>query len=181
MRLTGPGVIGPPSDLHEARRVLTRAVELGVNFIDTADSYGPHVSEEIIADALHPYPAGLVIATKAGYERPGPRQWKINGRPERLRAGCEGSLKRLRVDRIDLFQLHRIDPAVPEADQFLGDVRAVRVGGVDEVDTEFDGAAQHANAFVAVLGRTPDPFTGQAHRAESQAVDREVAADGERS
>jgi aryl-alcohol dehydrogenase-like predicted oxidoreductase len=158
MRLTGPGVIGPPSDLHEARRVLTRAVELGVNFIDTADSYGPHVSEEIIADALHPYPAGLVIATKAGYERPGPRQWKINGRPERLRAGCEGSLKRLRVDRIDLFQLHRIDPAVPEADQFgvLADLRRegkIRLIGLSETGIAEIERAREALPIASVQNR----------------------------
>jgi len=137
MRLTGPGIFGPPADPIEARRVLRRAVELGINFIDTADSYGPHVSEEIIADALHPYPAGLVIATKAGYERPGPHQWKVNGRPERIRAGCEGSLTRLCIDRIDLFQLHRIDPAVPEDDQFgvLADLRRegkIRLIGLSE-------------------------------------------------
>ena len=118
MRLTGPGIIGEPADRGECRRVLRRALELGVNFIDTADSYGPHVSEEIIAEALHPYPAGLVIATKAGLLRPGPHQWKVNGDPERLRAACEGSLRRLRVERLDLYQLHRIDPDVPEADQF---------------------------------------------------------------
>jgi aryl-alcohol dehydrogenase-like predicted oxidoreductase len=117
MRLTGPGIIGPPADRDECRRVLRRAVDLGVNFIDTANSYGPFVSEEIIAEALHPYPPGLVIATKAGLERPGPHQWTPNGRPEHLRSECEGSLKRLRLDRIDLFQLHRVDPKVPEADQ----------------------------------------------------------------
>ena len=138
MRLTGPGIIGPPADPAEARRVLQRAVERGVNFIDTADSYGPHVNEEIIADALHPYPSGLVIATKAGFERPGPHQWKMNGRPAHLRAACEGSLKRLRVDRIDLFQLHRIDPDVPEDDQFglLDDLRRegkIRLIGLSEV------------------------------------------------
>lgn len=118
MRLTGYGIIGEPADRDECRRVLRRAVALGVNFIDTADSYGPYVSEEIIAEALHPYPADLVIGTKAGFERPGPHQWKMNCRPEQLRAGCEGSLKRLRLDRLDLFQLHRVDPSVPEADQF---------------------------------------------------------------
>ncbi len=125
MRLTGPGIIGEPADREECRRVLRRAVALGVNFIDTADSYGPAVSEEIIAEALHPYPEGLVIATKGGLERPGPDQWKPNGRPEYLRAACEQSLRRLRVERIDLYQLHRIDADVPEADQFgvLEDLR----------------------------------------------------------
>src|SRR3954454_7877596 len=108
MRITGEGVWGPPRDRGEAIRVLRRAVELGVDFIDTADSYGPYVSEELIADALHPYPPGLVIATKGGFERSGPGQWKENGRPEHLRAACEGSLRRLRRERIDLYQLHRI-------------------------------------------------------------------------
>lgn len=103
MRLTGPGIIGPPADPGECRRVLQCAVALGVDFIDTADSYGPDVSEEIIAEALYPYPPGLLIATKAGFERPGPHKWKMNGRPAHLRSRCESSLKRLRVDTIDLF------------------------------------------------------------------------------
>ncbi len=117
MRLTGKGIWGPPRDRAEAIRVLQRAVELGVNFIDTAYSYGPEISEQIIADALHPYP-GLVIATKGGLERPGPDQWVENGRPEFLRKNLEGSLKRLRLERIDLWQLHRIDPKVPAQEQF---------------------------------------------------------------
>jgi pyridoxine 4-dehydrogenase len=117
MRLTGKGIWGPPKDRNEAIQVLRRAVELGINFIDTADSYGPAVAEEIIAEALYPYPARLVIATKAGFDRPGPDKWVENGQPEHLRAACEGSLKRLRLDRIELFQLHRIDPKVPADDQ----------------------------------------------------------------
>jgi pyridoxine 4-dehydrogenase len=117
MRLTGKGIWGPPKHPDRAVRVLQRAVELGVNFFDTADSYGPHVAEELIAEALHPYP-GLVIATKGGLERPGPDQWVENGRPEFLRRQLQGSLKRLRVDRIDLWQLHRIDPKVPAQEQF---------------------------------------------------------------
>ena len=117
MRITGDGVWGEPKDHGEAIRVLRRAVELGIDFIDTADSYGPEVSERLVAEALHPYPAGLVIATKAGFDRSGPDQWTMNGRPEHLRAACEGSLKRLKVERIDLYQLHRIDPAVPAEDQ----------------------------------------------------------------
>ena len=138
MRLTGPGIIGEPADRDECRRVLRRAVDLGINFIDTADSYGPAVSEEIIAEALYPYPDGLVIATKGGLERPGPNQWTPNGRPEYLRAACERSLKRLRTDCIDLYQLHRIDPAVPEADQFgvLGELQRegkIRMAGLSEV------------------------------------------------
>ena len=117
MRITGEGIWGEPADRAEAIRVLRRAVELGINFIDTADSYGPNVSEEIIAEALHPYPAGLVIATKGGFMRPGPDQWVENGKPEHLRSACEGSLRRLRLERIDLYQLHRIDPKVPAEDQ----------------------------------------------------------------
>jgi len=118
MRLTGRGVWGPPRDHAEALRVLRRAVELGVDFIDTADSYGPYVSEELIAEALHPYPKGVVIATKAGLVRTGPEQWRPLGRPEYLRQECEMSLRRLKLDRIELFQLHRIDPAVPADEQF---------------------------------------------------------------
>ena len=118
MRLTGRGIWGPPPDRAEAIRVLRRAVELGVTFIDTADSYGPNVSEEIIAEALHPYPDGLVIATKGGLERPGPDRWIPNGRPEYLRRQLEGSLRRLKVERIDLWQLHRIDSKVPAREQF---------------------------------------------------------------
>src|ERR1700679_1773139 len=108
MRITGKGVWGEPKDRSEAIRVLRRAVELGINFIDTADSYGPGVSEEIVAEALHPYPAGVVIATKAGFDRPGPDRWTENGRPEHLRAACEGSLRRLRLARIALFHTHHI-------------------------------------------------------------------------
>ena len=113
MRLTGPGIWGEPEDPEECRRVLRRAVELGVTFIDTADSYGPYVAERLIAEALHPYPAGLVIATKGGYVRPGPGQWTPAGRPEHLRQALEGSLHRLKRERIDLYQFHTPDPAVP--------------------------------------------------------------------
>jgi len=116
MRLTGKGIWGPPKNRDEAIRVLQRAVDLGVNFIDTAYSYGPHVAEQIIADALHPYP-GVTIATKGGLERPGPDQWVENGRPEFLRRNLEESLQRLRLERIELWQLHRIDPKVPEQEQ----------------------------------------------------------------
>src|ERR1700680_3856350 len=128
MRITGDGIWGEPADRAEAVGVLRRAVELGINFIDTADSYGPGVSEEIIAEALHPYPAGLVIATKGGFDRPGPNQWVENGRPEHLRSACEGSLRRLRLDRIDLYQLHRIDPKVPAEDQ-LGTLKELQAQG----------------------------------------------------
>jgi pyridoxine 4-dehydrogenase len=116
MRLTGKGIWGPPKNRDEAIRVLQRAVDLGVNFIDTAYSYGPHVAEQIIADALYPYP-GVTIATKGGLERPGPDQWVENGRPEFLRRNLEESLQRLRLERIELWQLHRIDPKVPEREQ----------------------------------------------------------------
>jgi pyridoxine 4-dehydrogenase len=119
MRITGKGVWGPPKDHAESLAVLRRAVELGVNLIDTAESYGPHVSEELIAEALHPYPKGLVIATKGGLDRTGPNQWPVDGRPARLREELEGSLRRLKLERIDLWQLHRIDPNVPEEDQFV--------------------------------------------------------------
>lgn len=112
MRLTGPGIWGAPKDRKAALAVLRRAVELGVNFIDTADSYGPHVSEELIAEALHPYPSDLVIATKGGWERPGPNQWTHNATPDQLRKAVEGSLKRLRLERIDLYQLHAPDNVV---------------------------------------------------------------------
>lgn len=125
MQLTGNGVWGPPQDREGALAVLRRAVELGVDLIDTADSYGPNVAEELIHEALFPYPAGLKIATKAGLTRSGPDQWADCGRPDYLRQQCEGSLRRLGVEQIDLFQLHRVDPAVPAEDQFglLQDLR----------------------------------------------------------
>jgi pyridoxine 4-dehydrogenase len=116
MRITGEGIWGPPDDPDQARAVLRRAVELGVNLIDTADSYGPDVSEELLAEALSPYPDGLVIATKGGLRRTGPGEWPRDGRPERLKECCEGSLRRLKLDRIDLYQLHAPDGSVPYAD-----------------------------------------------------------------
>jgi pyridoxine 4-dehydrogenase len=132
MQLTGPGVWGPPPDAEEALEVLRRAASLGVDFFDTADSYGPYVAEELLRRALHPY-GGMVIATKAGLARTGPGTWHPLGRPEYLRQECEMSLRRLGVERIDLFQLHRIDPAVPAEEQFgvLADLR--RQGKVGEV------------------------------------------------
>ena len=153
MRITGKGIWGPPANRPEAIRVLRRAVELGIDFIDTADSYGPHVSEEIIAEALHPYPAGLVIATKGGFERPGPDKWVENGSPEHLRSACEGSLRRLRLDRIDLYQLHRIDPKVPAEDQLgaLKDLQAqgkIRHIGLSEVSVR---QIQHAQTIVPIV------------------------------
>jgi aryl-alcohol dehydrogenase-like predicted oxidoreductase len=113
MRITGEGIWGPPKDREESLRVLKRAVELGIDFIDTADSYGPHISEELIAEALYPYPKGLVIATKGGLLRTGPNQWPINAHPDYLNRALEGSLQRLKLDKIDLYQLHRVDPNVP--------------------------------------------------------------------
>jgi pyridoxine 4-dehydrogenase len=113
MRITGAGIWGEPKDRNQALNVLKRAVELGVNFIDTADSYGPEVSENLIAEALYPYPKGLVIATKGGFARSGPNRWEVIGRPEYLRQCVEMSLRRLKVNSIDLYQLHRIDPKVP--------------------------------------------------------------------
>lgn len=130
MRVTGDGVWGQPKDRKEAISVLRRAVELGVNLIDTAESYGPRVSEELIAEALHPYPKDLVIATKGGLDRPGPNKWVENARPERLREELEGSLRRLKLERIDLWQLHRIDSTVPEEKQFETIQRFVREGKV---------------------------------------------------
>lgn len=112
MRITGKGIWGPPKDRNEAIRVLKRAVELGVNFIDTADSYGPYISEELIAEALYPYPRGLVIASKGGFLRSGPDQWQVESHPDHLKEALEGSLKRLKLDQIELYQLHRIDPKV---------------------------------------------------------------------
>src|SRR5579871_5175129 len=116
MRITGKGIWGPPADRNEAVRVLRRAVELGINFIDTADSYGPAVSEELIAEALSPYPDELVIASKGGFQRPGPDRWEPDGRPEHLRQACESSLRRLRLEQIPLYQLHVPDPEIPYAE-----------------------------------------------------------------
>jgi len=133
MRITGKGIWGPPDDHDEAIRVLRRAIDLGIDFIDTADSYGPEVSERLIAEALHPYPQGLVIATKAGFRRPGPNQWREDGRPEYLRGQVHGSLERLRLDRIDLLQLHRIDPKVPLDDQIGALARLQQEGKIRHI------------------------------------------------
>jgi pyridoxine 4-dehydrogenase len=158
MRITGKGIWGEPADRAGAVQVLRRAVELGINFIDTADSYGPSVSEEIIAEALHPYPANLVIATKGGFERPGPNRWVENGRPEHLRSACEGSLRRLRLDRIELYQLHRIDPKVPAEDQLgtLKDLQMqgkIRHIGLSEVSVRQLEQAQKIVPIVSVQNR----------------------------
>jgi aryl-alcohol dehydrogenase-like predicted oxidoreductase len=141
MRITGKGIWGPPKDRAEALRVLKRAVELGVTFIDTADSYGPHISEELIAEALYPYPPDLVIATKGGLLRTGPDQWPVDASPEHLKIALEGSLARLNLDQIELYQLHRIDPKVPaeKTFEFLQGVQEeglVKHIGLSEVSVE---------------------------------------------
>ena len=158
MRITGKGVWGPPEDKAECLRVLRRAVDLDINVIDTADSYGPYVSEELIAEALHPYPQGLVIATKAGFERSGPGKWEENGRPAHLRKAVDGSLKRLRVERIDLWQLHRIDKNVAEDDQFgtIADLQRagkIRHVGLSEVNVDQIERARRYFAVVSVQNR----------------------------
>jgi aryl-alcohol dehydrogenase-like predicted oxidoreductase len=158
MRITGVGIWGEPRDRDMALRVLQRAVELGVNFIDTADSYGPGTSERLIAEALHPYPPGLVIATKAGLIRPGPDKWERDARPEHLRAACEGSLKRLRIECIDVYQLHAPDPKVPFEDslgelvrlQGAGKIRHIALSNVTVAELE---RAQRLTQIVSVQNR----------------------------
>jgi pyridoxine 4-dehydrogenase len=158
MQLTGRGVWGEPDNPEECRRVLRRAVELGVTLIDTADSYGPEVSERLIAEALHPYPADLVIATKAGLERSGPGRWHPNGRPEHLRAACEGSMRRLRLERLDLYQLHRIDRNVPVEDSLgtlleLRDEGKIRHIGLSEVTVDQLDRAREMAPIASVQNR----------------------------
>jgi len=153
MRITGTGIWGEPTDRDNAKRVLRRAVELGVNLIDTADAYGPEVSENLIAEALHPYPAGLVIATKGGLTRSGPGEWHRNGKPAHLRRACEGSLKRLRLERIDLYQLHAVDSRVP-LEESVGELARlqkegkVRHVGLSNVSVE---QLQRARAIVPIV------------------------------
>ena len=147
MRITGKGIWGPPKDEDEAIRVLKRAVELGVNFIDTADSYGPHVSEELIAKALYPYPENLVIATKGGLLRTGPDEWPVDAHPDHLEKALDGSLKRLKLDQIDLYQLHRVDPIVPAEKTFeflqkAKDAGKIKHIGLSEVDVDVIKKAQ---------------------------------------
>jgi pyridoxine 4-dehydrogenase len=158
MRITGPGIWGEPEDPDECRAVLRRGVELGVNFIDTADSYGPHVSERLIGEALASYPEGMVIATKGGFERPGPGQWVVNGRPEHLREACDGSLQRLRLERIPLYQLHRIDSKVPLEDQIgtLADLQRegkIHQIGLSEVSVEHIKRVRELVEIVSVQNR----------------------------
>jgi pyridoxine 4-dehydrogenase len=158
MRITGPGIWGEPKDREEAKRVLKRLPDLGVNFIDTADAYGPEVSENLIAEALYPYPTGLVIATKGGFTRQGPNKWAIVGRPEYLRQCVEMSLRRLKLERIDLYQLHRIDPQVPVEDS-LGELKKmqaegkIRHIGLSEVSVKEIERAQKTVAIVSVQNK----------------------------
>jgi pyridoxine 4-dehydrogenase len=158
MRLTGSGIWGPPKDRKSALAVLRRAVELGVNFIDTADSYGPHVSEELIAEALHPYPSDLVIATKGGWERPGPNQWTHNATPDHLRKALEGSLKRLHLERIDVYQLHAPDNVVSfdvsvEALAELKREGKIRMVGLSNVTQEHIERARRIVPIASVQNR----------------------------
>ncbi|MFF3330964.1 aldo/keto reductase [Streptomyces sp. NPDC002888] len=157
-QLTGPGYWGPRGDARDAVAVLRRAVERGVTLIDTADNYGPSVAEELVAEALHPYPAGLLIATKGGVVRTSDRAWHVDGRPERLRAMCEASLRRLRLETIDLYQLHRLDPGVPMAEQLgvldeLRDEGKIRHLGLDTVTVEQLEAALESTDVAAVQNR----------------------------
>src|SRR6201992_4119268 len=158
MRITGKGIWGPPKDRNEAIRVLRRAVELGVNFIDTADSYGPYISEELIAEALYPYTSGLVIATKGGLTRTGPDQWPVNSHPDHLKEALEGSLKRLKLDQIDLYQLHRVDPIVPAEQSFEFLQQAQQDGlvkhiGLSEVDVDMIKKTQEFFEVVSVQNK----------------------------
>jgi pyridoxine 4-dehydrogenase len=204
MRLTGEGIWGPPPDREGAKAVLRRAVELGVDFIDTADAYGPGVSEELIAEALHPYPGGLVIATKGGSTRSGPGAWARDGRPEHLREACEESLRRLRLERIDVYQLHAVDPKVPleESVGVLAELRdegKIAHVGLSNVNVEELELALQIVPIVSVqnrysvLDRASEPvlercesegrafipwFPLGAGRIESGAIDRVAAARG---
>jgi len=158
MRITGPGIWGPPADRDQAKAAVRRAVELGVNFIDTANSYGPHVSEELIAEALHPYADDLVIATKGGLVRPGPGRWDADGRPEYLREVCEGSLRRLKLEQIPLYQFHRPDPKVPLAESIgalveLREEGKIRHIGVSNVSEEQLRTALKLTPVVSVQNR----------------------------
>ena len=158
MRITGDGIWGDPASRDEAKAVLRRTIELGVNFIDTADAYGPNISEELIAEALHPYPDGLVIATKGGLERTGPGRWPVNGRPEHLIEACEGSLRRLKLDQIPLYQLHRPDPSVPLEDSVgalvtLKEQGKIRHIGLSNVTEEQIRRAQRLTPVVSIQNR----------------------------
>jgi aryl-alcohol dehydrogenase-like predicted oxidoreductase len=175
MRLTGEGIWGEPRDARAARAILRRATGLGVNFIDTADSYGPDVSERLIAEALHPYARGLVVATKGGMTRAGPNQWAPDGRPERLRAACEASLRRLKLERHELYQLHAVDPRVPLEDSIgelarLQSEGRIRHIGVSNVDVQQLERARRLVRVVSVqnrynvVDRTSDPVLAVCER-----------------
>ena len=158
MRITGDGIWGEPASRDEAKAVLRRAIELGVNFIDTADAYGPNVSEELIAEALYPYPDDLVIATKGGLVRPGPGRWPVNGRPRHLIDACEGSLRRLKLEQIPLYQLHRPDPSVPLEDSVgalltLKEQGKIRHIGLSNVSEEQVRRAQRLTPVVSIQNR----------------------------
>ena len=171
MRLVGPGVWGPPPDRESAHAVLRRAVELNVNLIDTADSYGPHVDEELIAEALHPYPDGLLIATKAGWQRPGPGRWVPDGRPEHLRTAVEGSLRRLKLERIGLLQYHTPDPNVPFEDSVGALAELQRAGkirhlGLSNVDIGQIERARRIAPIVSVQNRLAADGSDDAEEAD---------------
>lgn len=179
MRITGKGIWGEPDDVEGAKAVLRRAVELGVNLIDTADSYGPEVSERLIADALAPYPDDLVIATKGGLERGGPGDWRRNCHPSHLRAACEGSLRRLRLDRIDVYQLHTVDREVPLADSVgaLAELRAegkIRHVGLSNVNVDQLEEAQQIVPVVSVQNRYS--LSDRGHEPVLEACEREGLA-----
>lgn len=178
MRITGPGIWGEPPDHDEAIAVLRRAVELGVNFIDTADSYGPFVSERLIAEALHPYPDDLVIASKGGLVRPGPGEWHTDGRPQHLRAACDESLQRLRLEQVPLYQLHRPDPRVPFDDSVgmlvnlknEGKIRHIGLSNVTEAQLD---QAMRLTPIVSVqnrYSRTDRSSEAMLDRCESEAI-----------
>ena len=158
MRITGRGIWGEPPDVDEAKAMLRRAIELDVNFIDTADSYGPEVSEKLIAEALSPYPDDLVIATKGGLERPGPGRWPANGRPDHLKEACDGSLRRLRLEQIALYQLHRPDPSVPFGESIGALLELQREGkirhiGLSNVSVQQLREAQRLTPIASVQNR----------------------------
>lgn len=175
MRITGQGIWGEPADARTCRAVLRRAIDLGVDFIDTANAYGPQVSERLIAEALHPYPKALVIATKGGYTRSGPDRWSPDCRPESLRAACEGSLRRLKLERIDLYQLHAVDPKVPYEDSIgelakLQQEGKIRHIGISNVRPEHLDQARALVKVVSVqnrynvFGRSADPMLASCER-----------------
>ena len=157
MRVCGPSVWGPPKDRTQAHRVFRKAIELGVNFFDTADSYGPYVDEELIAEALHPYPQGLVIATKGGLVRPSPARWDEDGRPEHLKRAIDGSLERLKLERIDLYQLHAPDPRVPFMDSVGALAEAQRAGKIRHIglsNVELPSSKRRASSSTSSRCRT---------------------------